>query len=163
MMLADSAPKLPDSNSPQREPTSRARRILRYTKFAILIAAIYAVVVLFTRWHQNREYEAKARAQEKAAQRAEDERSLETMGGTTFAIAGFYATPGELRRGESADLCYSVSNAQSVKIEPDPNRPIWPSLSRCIQITPTKTTTYTLTAQDARGTVKTATLTIQVH
>jgi hypothetical protein len=162
-MLTDHEAKPPGRERPQRARDSAAGRILRYSHIAIAIAAIYVVVVLFMRWHQNRRYEARMKMQEKAEQRAEDERSLETMGGSTFAIQGFYATPGQLARGESADLCYSVSNAQSVAIEPDTNRPIWPSLNRCIEITPKKTTTYTLTARDARGTVKTATLTIQVR
>jgi len=158
MMLTDSAPA-----PPQHEPPRGPRRILRYSWIAVLIAAIYVAVVLFTRWHQNREYEAKAKAQEKAQQRAEDERSLENLGGTTFAIQSFYAMPGEIHRGDSVDLCYGVANAQTVNIEPDTNHDVWPSLNRCFEITPKKTTTYTLTAQDAHGQVKTASLTIQVH
>ena len=134
-----------------------------YSRLAIVIAAIYVVVVLLMRWYQNREYVAKAKAQEQAQQRTADERSLENLGGATFAIQSFYAAPGEIHRGDSVDLCYSVANAQSVKIEPETNHGVWPSLNRCVQISPKKTTTYTLTAQDAHGQVKTVSLTIQVH
>ena len=147
---------------PEQEPP-RGARILRYSRLAIVIAAIYVVVVLFMRWRQNRQYVAKEKAQQQAQQRAEDERSLETLGGTVFTIEGFYAAPGEIRRGDSVQMCYSVANAQSVKIEPDTNHGVWPSLSRCFEITPKKTTTYTLTAQDAHGQTKTASLTFQVH
>jgi len=157
-MLTDSQP-----SPPEREPPRGASKILRYSRFAIVIAAIYVAVVLFMRWHQNRQYVAKEKAQQQAEQRAEDERSLETLGGTAFAIEGFYAMPGEIRRGDSVEMCYSVANAQSVKIEPDTNHGVWPSLSRCFDVTLKKTTTYTLTATDARGQTKTASLTIQVH
>jgi len=148
---------------PERKPPRGASRILRYLRFAIVIAAIYVVVVLFIRWHQNRQYAAKEKAQQQAEQRAEDERSLETLGGTAFTIEGFYAEHGEIRRGDSIQICYSVANAQSVKIEPDTGHGVWPSLTRCFEVTPKKTTTYTLTATDPHGQTKTAQLTIQVH
>jgi hypothetical protein len=158
MMLTDFP-----SKPREQEPPRGASRILRYSRIAIVIAAIYVVVVLLMRWHQNRAYLAKAKAQQTAQQRAEDERSLESLGGTAFTIEGFYAMPGEIRRGDSVNMCYSVANAQSVKIEPETNHGVWPSLNRCFEITPKKTTTYTLTATDAHGQTKTAWLTIQVH
>lgn len=148
---------------PETEPPSRARKILRYMPIVIVIAMIYAGFVLFVRWNQNRDIEAKEKAQAAAARRAEDQRSLDVLGGTEFNILGFYATPGLIHRGDTADLCYGVGNAQTVKIDPDPGRPTWPAVNRCIQITPKKTTTYTLTAQDAHGNTKTATLTLEVH
>jgi hypothetical protein len=61
------------------------------------------------------------------------------------------------------ELCYGVANAQTVKIEPDTGREVWPSVNRCIDLKPKKTTTYTLTAQDAHGNTKTAALTLEVH
>jgi hypothetical protein len=150
------------SAEPESKPPDPARRILRYTSIAVVLAAIYAVSVLLYRWNQNREYEAKARAQVAAEQRSEDESSLESMGGTEFDILNFYASPGEIHRGGTVELCYGVANAQSVKIEPDIHRTMWPSVSRCIDISPARTTTYTLTAQDAHGKTKTASLTIKV-
>ena len=153
----------PQGAETEDQASDRARRILRYTPIAILIAALYAVFVLGTRWSDNRAVEARAKAEAAAEQRAEDQRSLDNMGGTKFDILGFYATPGLLHRGDSAELCYGVANAQSVKIEPDTNHAIWPSVNRCIEIAPKKTTTYTLTADDGRGSTKTARLTIEVH
>jgi len=148
---------------PEGKPPDRARKILRYTSVLVAIAAIYAVSVLVYRWNQNREYEAKQRSEAAAEQRAEDERSIENMGGTEFALLNFYAMPGEIHRGESVQMCYGVANAQSVKIEPDVGRTMWPSVSRCFDITPKKTTTYTLTTTDAHGKTKTASLTIKVR
>lgn len=158
MMLTDSP-----SPPPEQEPPRGARGILRYSRIAIVIAAIYVVMVLFMRWHQNRQYVAKEKAQEQAEQRTADGRSLETLGGTAFTIEGFYAAPGEIHRGDNVQMCYSVANAQTVKIEPETKHGVWPSLNRCFEITPKKTTTYTLTATDAHGQTKTASLTIQVR
>ncbi|HKS67704.1 MAG TPA: hypothetical protein VJR26_10735 [Candidatus Acidoferrales bacterium] len=151
----------PQGDPPGQLPRS-ARRVLRYTWIVVAIAAIYAVSVLLYRWSQSRDYAAKQKAAAAAAQRSEDAQSLETMGGNEFNILNFYASPGEIHRGESVQLCYGVANTQSVKIEPDTGRGMWPSLSRCIDISPAKTTTYTLTAQNSQGKTKTASLTITV-
>jgi hypothetical protein len=152
----------PQQERPDR-PLDLPHKILRYAWVAVVIAAIYAGSVLLYRSHQNRNYLAKQKAEAAAAQRSEDEQSLETMGGTEFKILNFYAMPGEIRRGETVEMCYGVANAQSVKIEPNIGRGMWPSLSRCIDIEPKKTTTYTLTAADAHGQTQSASLTIKVR
>jgi len=84
------------------------------------------------------------------------------LGGNQFAILNFYASPGEIRRGETAQLCYGVSNAKTVRIEPQTSA-VWPSYSRCVDVAPKKDTTYTLTAEDAAGHIKTATVTVKVR
>jgi len=61
-------------------------------------------------------------------------------------ITQFYATTPATPRGESATLCYGVDNALAVRIDP-PVEPLKPSLIRCISVTPSETTTYTLTAK----------------
>jgi hypothetical protein len=38
-------------------------------------------------------------------------------------------------------------NATSVRLDP-PAGSVWPSLSRCLEVSPVKTTRYTLTAED---------------
>jgi hypothetical protein len=152
-MLIETEPGRPD----------RRRKILRYSWVVVALVALYVGFVLFYRWRENRELTAKARAQAAVEQRAQDAQSIENMGGTRFEILGFYASPGLIHRGETVSLCYAVANTQAVKIEPDIRRPVWPSASRCIDISPTKTTTYTLTAQDAQGHTKTASLTIEVR
>ena len=73
------------------------------------------------------------------------------MGGKTLDIQAFYANPGAVHRGESVKLFVSVvANAKTVKLEPQPN-PVWPSYSRCVDVKPTKTTTYTLTIDVLSG------------
>lgn len=65
-------------------------------------------------------------------------------------ILQFYARDPVLPRGEKSVLCYGVDNAKTVRIEPAVDR-VWPTLSRCIEIAPTQSTTYTLTAEGADG------------
>ena len=54
-----------------------------------------------------------------------------------------------------------VANAKTVKLEPQEN-PVWPSYSRCVDVKPTKTTTYTLTIDDSAGNTKTQSLEVKV-
>jgi hypothetical protein len=84
------------------------------------------------------------------------------MGGDRFEILGFYADPATIRAGETAEVCYSVSNAKSVTLDP-PSEPVWPAFSRCVHVSPHKTTTYTLTAEDASGHTKSAAIQVEVH
>ncbi|HTU35565.1 MAG TPA: hypothetical protein VMF66_17305 [Candidatus Acidoferrum sp.] len=148
---------------PPEPPRDLPHKILRYTWIAVVIAAIYAVAVLAYRWQQNSDYQARVKQQAAAAQREEDQQSLDTLGGTEFKIVSFYAMPGHIHRGDTVQLCYGVANAQSVTIQPDTGRQTWPSLTRCIEISPKKTTTYVLTAKNANGKTQTASLTINVQ
>lgn len=149
--------------APEQPPLPIGRRLLRYMPILIVIAAIYAAFVLFSRWNQTRDAEAKQKAAAAAEKREANVRALDAVGGTEFAILSFFATPGLVHRGDQVELCYGVANAQSVKIEPDIGRGVWPTVNRCIDIVPKKTTTYTLTAQDAHGNSKTASFTLEVH
>jgi hypothetical protein len=155
------------ATEPQGKPPERPRdlphRILRYTWIGVVIAAIYAIAMFWVRWQQNSDYRARLKEQAAAAQRKEDQQSLDTLGGTEFKILNFYAMPGDIHRGDSAQMCYGVANAQSVTIQPDTDNETWPSLARCFDVAPKKTTTYTLTAKDAHGKTQTSTLTVKVH
>jgi hypothetical protein len=51
----------------------------------------------------------------------------------------------ELRRGEPLVLCYGVSHASSVRLDP-PKMTLRPSEKFCIKLFPVRTTEYTLTA-----------------
>jgi hypothetical protein len=83
------------------------------------------------------------------------------MGGKTLDIQAFYANPGAVHGGESVQLCYGVANAKNVKLEPQTN-PVWPSYARCVDVKPTKTTTYTLTIDDGAGNTKTQSIEVKV-
>jgi hypothetical protein len=61
-----------------------------------------------------------------------------------------YVAPAVIKRGDSAQLCYDVANAKTVTLDP-PAGEVWPSHSRCLPLSPKKTTNYTLTIKDASG------------
>jgi hypothetical protein len=140
------------------EPRTGFRNYLIVSGVLFLLALGYVGWIFYSRARQDRAIEEKAAARK----REQDRMTFEGMGGNRFAILGFYANPGSIRPGDSADLCYSLSNAKSVTLEPQPH-PVWPAFSHCVQVTPRKTTTYTLTAKDAAGNTKTATVRVVVQ
>ena len=149
---------------PQAVPPSKPifKKPSFYSKLVLTVAALIVFSIFFSRWWQNRSIEYRAREAAAEKQRADDRATLEQMGGKDLAIQTFYATPGEIRRGQSVLLCYGVANAKTVKLEPQSNA-VWPSYSRCVNDSPTKTTTYTLTIADAAGKTKSQSLTVQVR
>jgi len=133
-----------------------------YSWAALAIVALIVVGILLSRWMENRGLEARAKQEKNQKQLEQDRVALEQMGGKELAIQNFYATPGTIRRGETVQLCYGVANAKSVKLEPQ-SSPVWPSYSRCVDVTPAKSTIYTLTIADAAGNSKTQTLEVKVR
>jgi hypothetical protein len=148
-MFGDSAPEAGHKKFPTYVVVSCA---------AFLVVGIYLGWTFWSRSQENRALEEKIASQ----QRAQDRKIFEAMGGNRFAILGFYADPPSAHSGDPVDLCYGVSNAQSVKLEPQPE-PVWPAQSHCVKVSPHKTTTYTLTAEDASGQTKTATVVVKVQ
>jgi hypothetical protein len=65
-------------------------------------------------------------------------------------IIAFYASPNVIEPGQHISLCYGVAQAKTIKIEP-PAGDAWPTFTRCLEVTPRKTTTYTLTAMGTTG------------
>jgi hypothetical protein len=149
---------------PQSDPSAKStfKNPFLYSWGVLIIAALVVVWILFSRWRENRSIESRAKEEKAQKQREQDRATLEQMGGKELAIQNFYAIPAEIRRGETVQLCYGVANAKTVKLEPQSN-PVWPSYSRCVDVTPTKTTTYMLTIADAAGNSKTQSLEVRVH
>jgi hypothetical protein len=147
-MLSDPAPKT---------HTGFAKYLI-FSSALLLLAGLYVGWIFLSRWQANQALEEKAATQ----RRAQDRQTFEMMGGDRFEILGFYADPGSIRAGETAELCYSVSKAKSVTLEPQ-SEPVWPAFSRCVHVSPHKTTTYTLTAGDAAGHTKSAAIQVEVH
>ena len=133
-----------------------------YSWAALAVAALVVCGILFSRWLENHIFEKRAREERTQKQREQDRATLEQMGGKELAIQNFYATPGTIRRGETVQLCYGVANAKTVTLEPQSN-PVWPSYSRCVDVTPTKSTTYTLTIADSAGNTRTQSLEVAVR
>ncbi|MFZ0640436.1 MAG: hypothetical protein WA020_02890 [Candidatus Acidiferrales bacterium] len=138
---------------------SGVKAVFKYSWIIVLIVALIVAGIFYSRWQENRDIEEKAAEQQREVAR----RVAEGLGGSSFEIVNFYASPGAIRRGDSAELCYGVSNAKSVDIQPKLSEGTWPSVSRCISVSPEKTTTYTLTAVDAKGQKKTSSLTLEVQ
>jgi hypothetical protein len=147
---------------PKPESRPARKNLLLYSSIAVAIALLYVGWIFFSRWQASRTVEQKLEDGAAQKQRENDRASVELLGGNEFAIQMFYASPGVIRRGESTRLCYGVSNAKTVKLVPQSN-PVWPSHSRCVEVAPAKTTTYTLTIVDAAGNTKSQTVEVKVH
>ncbi|MGC2526654.1 MAG: hypothetical protein WA639_02825 [Candidatus Acidiferrum sp.] len=150
------------ASDPVPEEKSFLRNPLLYSSAILAVALLGVVYVMLSRWLDGRNIERQAAQQRAEKQRQEDSLAVEQMGGKEFAILDFYASPKVIRRGESAQICYGVSNAKSVKLEPQ-LQAVWPSLARCVVVSPRKTTTYTLTIEDGAGHAKSESIDLNVR
>jgi hypothetical protein len=135
------------------------RKIFPYTTVALVIAGLYVGWTFYSRHDANR------RAQEELAAKQADARKKVVdhyFGSGEIRIPTFLAEPGVLKAGQTGHLCYGVFNAVSVKLDP-PLEALKPTYRHCIDIAPKKTTTYTLTAANAKGQTKTASLEVKVE
>jgi len=150
--------------SVQLDPQKKSafKNAFLYSWTALSLAALVVCWIVFSRWQENRAIEKHAKEERAQIQQQQDRVALEQLGGKELAIQDFYASTGEIRRGETVQLCYGVANAKTVKLEPQSN-PVWPSYSRCVDVTPAKSTTYTLTIADAAGNTRTQSLEVKVR
>jgi hypothetical protein len=147
---------------PTPEPKSPLKNPLLYSSAMLLIVALAVGVLMYSRWQDDRTRERQAAEDRAEKQRQQDRAAVDELGGKDFTVLDFYASPRAIHRGESAKLCYGVSNAKTVTLEPQPH-PVWPSAANCVDVSPRKTTTYTLTILDAAGHSKSQTLELAVH
>jgi hypothetical protein len=135
------------------------RKLLPYTTALVIIVAIYVGYIVYTRWRERREI-----ARQETQQVIDSARkTYEAYGSGAVTVLNFNISPAAMRRGDKGSLCYGVSNAKSVSIEPKPDDGVWPSLNRCVAVSPKKTTTYTIVAQDEQGHSATKNVTIVVQ
>jgi hypothetical protein len=125
---------------------SAIRKLLPYTSAGLAIAILYVGWTFLSRWNDNRSRDRAADAERSKA----DAKIVEMYGSGNLKILNFYATPGVLKRGQKGLICYGVSNAKTVRIEPGVE-PVTPSISRCVEIAPGADTKYTLAAEDESG------------
>ena len=135
---------------------------LLYSSLLVGTALLVVLWILYSRWQENRSIERRTRKETAQKQLKNDRIALEQLGGKELAIQSFYASPGAIHKGESVQLCYGVANAKAVKLEPQPNA-VWPSYARCVNVSPAKTTEYTLTISDASGNTKSQSLQVNVR
>ena len=141
------------------EPRTGFRIYVLVSAVAFLFVGLYVAWVFYSRSQANREILEKAAEK----QRAQDQQTFEAMGGNRFDILEYTASPASIRPGERSSLCYSVSNAKAVKIEPQAEEPVWPAFSRCVHVSPRKNTIYTLTIEDGGGNEKSAAVEVKVQ
>lgn len=146
----------------ETKPKSAFKNPLLYSSVAVIVAALIVGWILFSRWNENREIERKTAEERTENQRKSDSATLEQLGGKELAIQNFYASPGVVKRGQSVQICYGVANAKTVKLEPQSN-PVWPSYSRCVDVTPKKDTVFTLTIEDGAGHTQSQQLEVKVR
>jgi hypothetical protein len=149
MVLSDSA----------SETRSGFRIYLIVSAVAFLFAGLYVGWVFYSRWQANQALAEHAAEK----QRSKDQQTFEAMGGNRFDILSYAANPSTIQAGEKSLLCYSVSNAKAVNIEPQAEEPVWPAYSRCVHVSPHRTTTYMLTIGDGAGHTKTAAVEVKVQ
>lgn len=123
----------------------------------ILLAFLYASWVFWSRHQENRQ----AAEDAQAAEAKRDAQVTEALGGGQIKVLAFYAEPGVVRPGERALVCYGVSNAKTVRIDPH-IADLTPSLSRCLEVHPKQTTDFKISAKDAQGHEATESFTLRV-
>jgi hypothetical protein len=143
-------------------PKSPFKSPFLYSSLVIVGVILYVSYILYVRFESGREYERKTNERQAEQRREEDRLTVEQLGGSELAIRGLYVSPRTIHPGESAQLCYDVANAKTVSLDP-PVGEVWPSHSRCLSISPRKTTTYTLTIKDAAGRTVSETVELPVH
>jgi len=124
----------------------------------MVLAALYSGWIFYSR----RQIAAEAERQLQQKKADEDRRVVAEFGGDQLKILAFGATTGEVSPGGRVVLCYGVSNAAKVSIEPGVE-PIKPAVSHCLDVFPKQTTAYTLKAEDGNGNTKSASLAIKVR
>lgn len=135
------------------------RKILPFTTVGLVIALFYVGWVFYSR----RESSAAAERALAAKQEEQRQRTVSTVfGNGEIKFSMFSADKGLLKRGEKTELCYGVVNAKTVKLDP-PVEDIKPTYRHCLDIAPTKTTTYTITAEDGKGHSQSSSLTVRVE
>ena len=131
-------------------------------KPAPFVIVVIAVSVLFLGWVLSTR--GSAGTQTETLRTATAQRNAQTVayyGNGQLKVLNFYANPPEVRRGSRTLVCYGVSNASSVRIEPAVGE-TWPSTGRCMEVTAANDTEYKLIAQDTAGHEETRTLNLHV-
>jgi hypothetical protein len=124
----------------------KIRRAMQLLGLLIVVALIYDGGVFYSRWSRNRQA-ARAQADKEAIR---ERKELDAVGGGGLKILSFYAAPGAIGRGDHTNLCYGVTGAKTVRMEPAVDA-VWPALTRCVQVSPRKDTAYKLIAEDEAG------------
>jgi hypothetical protein len=144
---------------PVRKPAAFLRKLLPFTTVGAIVAVLYVIWIFYSR-HQTEAEAARAAIAKEQAQRQRTVDAVFGSGEIIFSV--FSADSGLLKRGDHTQLCYGVENARTVRLDP-PVAQLKPVYRSCIEIAPTTTTTYTITADDGKGHTKSESLTVRVR
>jgi hypothetical protein len=150
---------LTDAPAPEPKPRRGIGAVLPYTTVALLIACLYVAWVFYSRYQGNKEAAARIAAEQEAKRQAAVHA---VFGSGEIRFTAFSVDDSVLRSGQSTELCYGVENATTVTINP-PIAPLKPTYHSCVEISPKKTTTYTITASDGKGHTESKSLTLPVR
>lgn len=149
--------------TPNPAPSSGLRKFLMLSVAVLLVGAIYVGATFYSRWEANQAIQERIQGQAAEKERSQNQQAVDAMGGNRFTILSYSADPATIQAGEQSELCYSVSNAKTVKIDPAPEDPTWPAFQRCVHVSPRKTTKYTITIEDASGHTQSAEVEVRVR
>jgi len=124
----------------------KLRRIVPVLGILILAAAIYDGSIFYRRWAGNRQ----ARQEQADRETDQAQKAIAMVGGGDLKIVSFYALPGTIARGGQTSVCYGVTGAKTVRLEP-PIQKVWPALTRCFAASLRKDTELKLSADDGAG------------
>jgi hypothetical protein len=128
------------------EKVTLLRRMVPFLGLCILAALIYDGAIFYSRWSRDRQ--AKQAEADRDAEAAR--KTIDAVGGGGLKIVSFYAAPATIGRGGHTELCYGVTGAKTLRMEPAVDA-VWPALTRCVQVSPKKVTEYRLIAEDEAG------------
>lgn len=133
------------------------RKLLPFMTVLVVLMGVRTGWVFYQRYHADKAQQE----QEEQKKREEARKVTEMLGNGNIKILNLSLEPPVIRIGGEAELCYGVSNATSVTIEPIGK--VDPAYSRCMKVAPKHDTTYVLTAKDAAGHTETAQLKLGVY
>ncbi len=135
------------------------RKAIAYGWFALAAGAIYVGYTFYAR------YDANQKMQRQAVEKEGEEAGKNLAASRQYLAenrAARMPLHHSLKEGATGKLCYGVVNAKTVALDPPVER-VWPALTRCIEIKPAHSTTYTLTATDEAGHSVQRSATVEVH
>ena len=144
---------------PRKTPGAGLRKLLPFTTIGVFAAALYVGYIFYSR----RQSEVAAQQAAAAKQHDAQQRVVDAVyGNGEILFSTFSSDRARLKRGEHTQLCYGVTNAKTVTLDPPVGETLKPAYRKCVEIAPTKTTEYKITATNAKGESKTEKLTVQV-
>lgn len=129
------------------------RRIVLLLGILLAVGALYDGGIFYGRWRTGRNAENAVAAKEAA----DAQRTIDALGGDGLKILNFYAAPTSAGPGPHVEICYGVTGAKVVRLEPAAAE-MWPALSRCVTVPERKSTEFKLIAEDGAGHSVTQTL-----